>query len=111
MILGGWILVGISVSFFLIGARGIIELEMLRAEAGDIMFWGLRRPFNWLKRVWLISNYISNYLKLVKKRKGDPVENLRTEAMHIAVEAAGWFAGSAFLASIGGILLNLGNTG
>ena len=31
--------------------------------------------------------------------------------MHIAVEAAGWFAGSAFFASIGGILINLGNTG
>ena len=107
MIAGGWILVGIGVSCFVAGVRGIFEVEILRAEAGDIELWGLRRPLSWLKRV----RFAAKLIELVKARKGDPIENLRSEARHIGIEATGWFAASAFFASIGGILINLGNSG
>ena len=107
----GWILVGLGVLCFLIGTRGIFEIQVLRAEAGDIVLWGFRRPLNWLKRVGFISNYASNYIKLVKERKGDRVENLRAEATHIGIETTWWLAASAFFASIGGILINLANAG
>ena len=109
MIIGGWILVGIGVVMFLAGCNSILEVEMLRLEAGDIRFWGLRTPFVWLRKAPLLSKYIEFRLKLVKDQQGKKLDNLRIEATHIAAEVAGWFAGSSFLASVGGILISLGN--
>lgn len=106
MIVGGWILVGIGVLFFLIGVRGIFKVEILREEAGDIVLWGFRAPFNWLKRF----GFALSLIKWVKQRKGNTVRNLRSEATYVTIEATSWFAASAFLAAIGGVLVSLGNT-
>lgn len=103
----GWIFVGASVVLFVIATRAILELEMLREASGDIRFWGLRR---WLKLLKSIR-FASELIELVKRRRGSPVQNLRTEATHIGIEAAGIFAASAFCASIGAILINLGDPG
>jgi hypothetical protein len=107
MIVGGWILIGIGVLCFLIGVRSIFEVEILREEAGDIVLWGFRAPLNWLKRF----GFALSAIKWVKQRKGNSVRNLRSEATHVAIEAAAWFATSAFFAAIGGVLISLGNTG
>lgn len=103
----GWIFVGVSVLLFAIGARAILEVEMLREAAGDVELWGLRRWLNLLKMI----RFASELIELVKQRRGSTVQNLRTEATHIGIEAAGMFAASAFFASIGAILISLGDPG
>ena len=105
MVIAGWIFVGASAILFVIGGRAILEVEMLREAARDVEFWGLRRWLNLLKRI----GFASELIELVKKRRGRTTQNLRTEASHVGIEAAGVFAASAFCASVGGLLINLGD--
>ena len=63
LIVLGWILVGISTLLFVFGARAVLEVEMLREAAGDIAFWGFRRPLKLLKKV----RFASELIELVKQ--------------------------------------------
>lgn len=105
ILIGGWILIGVSVLLFAFGARAILEVEMLREAARDIQFWGFRRPLKLLRKI----QFASELIELVKQRRGSTVQNLRIEATHIGIEAAAMFGASAFCASVGAILISLGD--
>lgn len=107
MEIAGWFFIGMSVICFAIGARSMLEVDILRNEAGDVELWGFRILVRWLKRRGAASKLIQLLRKRARDRREKQSQVLRSEAMVIGVEATAWFAASAFLVAVGGILLML----
>ena len=76
LVVFGWLFIGVSLICFVMGARSLVEADILRNEAGDIELWGLRKPISWLKKAGVSSELVELVKKRAKKRSGVPNTSL-----------------------------------